>query len=518
MLSLGTDNYTDNLLAFNVTNTEVDFIRPELIEALGKYDLVRDCLLGEDHMKSLGEKYFPNPDKETYTPELYKRYIDRLSFLNATGLTQRTIVGKLFAKTPTVELPEVMKPMLDNVNGEGLAFDQLLEKCLAETFGFARIGLYADFRNVIPETVSIADAQELYPTITYCLAENIINWRINKYRKRLELVVVRETYESYEGFAVKVNPQYREFAIENERLVIRVHRETENTETKYEVIEEYFPTLPGGKPWTIIPFAIIGASDNDWNIDEPPLYQIATYDKSLARNSADIEEAAVLVGQPTPYVSGITEEWAKEMEIESLKMGSGRFVPLEDANSKVGLVQANAQTLIDKLMEEKMKILRHLGATVFSVDSLAQDQTATGAIFQALQIHAQLVTTSRNVVDGIKKAVGFAAMYLGIDPEDNEEIEIKLNADVLDNPLGVTGLQTASQLYKDGLLTWEEVREQLRVQGLTQYTPEEAKELIEEEGLGDYVDPNAPMIGEDQMPVENELQIEEEPVGTDRNQ
>ena len=238
--------------------------------------------------------------------------------------------------------------------------------------------------------------------------------------------------------------------------------------------------MADGQPWSIIPFSIIGATDNDWTIDEPPLYQISTYDLALYRNSADLEEAAFYVGQPTPYVAGITTTAADAMGIRRWKMGSGRFLPLKDSNAKVGLVQARAETMLDKMIDWKMSILRHLGATVFSTEKLADDQTATGAIYQALQIHAPLVTTSRNVVEAFTKVLKFAGLFVGIsDPE--EEIEVKLNSEILDNPLGITGLQMTQELYLNKLITWQEAREQVRVQGIALHTPDEAREIIEED-------------------------------------
>ena len=168
-------------------------------------------------------------------------------------------------------------------------------------------------------------------------------------------------------------------------------------------------------------------------------------------------------------------------------MGSGQAITLPDAGSSVGLVQANPQTMTQTLMESKYKLLRQMGAVV-SEDRMDSEQTATGAIYQALQNHASLVSTSRNVTDAVRKATGFAAMFLGLDP-DSEDIKIKLNSDVIDNPLGVTGLQTALQLWRDAAITWDELREQLRVQGLTLHTPEEAQALIDEEGLGDVEEP-----------------------------
>lgn len=481
-------------------NNEVDFERVELQEVMIKYITIRDCLLGEANVKDRGEVYLPRPsDEETNEENIrYEKYIRRATFLNATGLTQRTIIGKLFNKPPTIELPSRLEMLKKNVNGEGLSFAQLIEQALAETFAFGRCGLYADFDvGSDTESVSIAESEGMLPTIMLVKAENIINWRIDKTRKKVIMVVVREFYEVYDKFSVRLLPQYRVFSLDkNDVLTVQLYRAKEKNEyynygtgtrrnvldlqeSKYTVVESHKPKLPNGEYWDIIPFAIIGSIDNDWTIDDPPLYQIATYDIALYRNSADIEEAAFYVGQPTPYVAGIDREWIDDMELNEMRWGSGKFIPLEHADSKLGLIQASPETMLDTLIDHKMSILRHLGATVFSTEKLAEDQTATGAIYQALQVHAPLVTTSRNVVEAFEKVLGFAAMFMGIDP-DSEQLEVKLNSDILDNPLGITGLQMALQLWKDGAITWEELREQLRVQGIAQHSAEEAKKMIEE--------------------------------------
>ena len=476
-----------------ISNTSNSVERPELEEAMQKYQTVRDCMMGQDHIKSKGELYLPRPNTEISVKEdvRYVAYLQRAVFLNATGHTVRTIVGKLFSKAPTIELPVEMESMIQNVNGEGLAFDQLMEKCVSEVFSMGRCGIYADFPIVKAEAASLAETEMMSPSLVMVKAEDIINWEIDRYSQKLKLVVVREKYEEREGYAVKIKYQYREHRLEKGVYTVNVHRPAdqvdrgfeEGLQQDYEIVETNTPMLPGGQPWDTIPFAIMGSVNNDWEIDDPPVYSIANYDLALYRNSADAEESAFLAGQPTLYVSGIDEQWAEDMGITNFKMGSGQVIPLPEKGSTVGLVQANPQTMTQSLMEDKYKVLRHLGA-VFVEEKMDSEQTATGAIYQALQTHATLITTSRNVTDAIRKVTGFAAMFLGIDPE-SEDIKIKLNSEILDNPLGVTGLQTALQLWKDGGMSWDEFREQLRIQGLTLHTPEEALELIEQEGLGD---------------------------------
>lgn len=470
------------------TKTEVDTERPELVEMMPKYEKIRDCLKGEDCVKKMGEKYLPRPsvDEDEFSVEDERRYFDylkRATFLNATGFTQRTTVGKLFTKAPTIDLPMQLEPMRENVNGEGLAFEQLIELVVAEVFAFGRGGICADFMANDMSPMSMADSRMLTPTLMFARAEDIINWRIDKKTQCLTMLVIREFYETYDNFATMIKPQYRVFRLDP-YLTVEIYRplsKYDTTETEnFKIVESYQPTLPNGDRWTMIPFANIGSNNNDWELDEPPLYSMATYDFALFRNSADLEEMAHLMGQVTPYAAGMDANFVKEFELHKMRFGSSRFIPLRDPNAKIGLVQAKPDTMLSKLTQEKYDILRKLGSTVFSIDSMQDDQTATAAVYQSIQIHAPLVTTSRNVVSAINKAIRFAAMFVGIDPS-TDEIEIKLNSDIIDNPLGIAGVETVLNLWKAGAITFIELREQLRVQGITLHSPEEAESMIDEE-------------------------------------
>ena len=495
-------------------NKKVNAIRPELQDAMIKYGKIRDCLDGEEAVKGKGELYLPRPSGDFNTradDRRYQAYKERASFLGATALTQRTVVGKLTAKPPTTELPVQMEGMLEDVNGEGLAFSQLLEHGLGEVFAMGRGLFIADFQNIGLREVSIAETKELSPVIRFYRAEDIVNWRVDKMRRSLTMVVVREINESFDEFLVEFREQYRVYLLEPKGVKVQIWREESpdslgygigNTK-KFDVVEEYYLLLPGGAPWTEIPAAIVGSSNNDWTIDPPPLHAISLLDLSLLRNSADREDATFRLGQPTPYTVGVESESEDDLELKNLRFGSGVFIPLPEGAS-IGLVEAKPNTMIDALEKDKMKRLEYQGATIFSPEDIAVDQTATGAVFQALQAHAPLVTTGRNVVDALRKAVGYAAMFLGIEP-DSDEIEIKLNSDIIDQPLGVAGLQTINQLYKDGLLTFDEAREQLRIHQLTLHDAEEAKELMAEEGLGELGDTaeEAPdFSGNEDAPVE----------------
>ena len=97
-------------------------------------------------------------------------------------------------------------------------------------------------------------------------------------------------------------------------------------------------------------------------------------------------------------------------------------------------------------------------------------------------MHAPLISSSRNVVDAFRKAFRFASKFVGAEPAA-DAIEITLNSDLLDSALGPMGLTQALQLWQASAITWDKMREQLKIHGLTKYDPEVALELIQEEGF-----------------------------------
>ena len=468
----------------------VNATHPNLLPFWEQYQTIHDCLRGELYVKDQAELHLPRPDafsEKKGDPRRYKDYIKRASFLGVTSRTLRATVGKLFSKGPSITLPALLDPMIRNVNGYKLSVYQLLEQSLAEVFAYGRAGLYVDFLNVKGGILSSADREEISPTINLVRGPDIRNWRIDRNLRKLVMVVIREDYEVYDQFAVSIYDQYRVFRIENGVLMIDIWRQ--DAEGKFYIYANYFPKDYSGAPWTEIPFALFGAIDNDWTIDDPPLYPIASLDLQLYRNSADLEESAFIAGQPTFVLSGIDEKYMQDLQKTGLRVGGRNLIPVKQGGNAT-LLQAQANNLILELMRKKMDILRAFGATLFVPNQLGTDQTATGAVYEALSMHAPLISSSRNVVDAFLKAFRFAAKFVGADPAP-DAIEITLNSDLLDSALGPMGLTQAMQLWQANAITWDEMREQLKIHGLTKYDPEVALQMIQDEGFA-----NAPITEE----------------------
>ena len=474
----------------------VDFVRPELVEVLPSYQIIYDCLKGEQHLKCLGDRYLPRPstDKTTDEEERYKRYLQMALFLNVTHRTQSSIVGKLFSKPPTIKLPMELEPMLKNADGTGLSLRQLIEKTLATVFAYGRALLLADYRNMGDPFMSVADAEFVYPHLRLIAPENLINWQIDPISRRVTMIVVQESEDVFTGFAVKKEKRWRHYSIEDGRVVIKVWATVSN---RQEVIEEIIPLKSDGSTWDVIPGAIIGATDNDWGVDQPPLYPIASLDLQLYKSYADLNEYAHLIGQPSVFISGLEEGYAAREWKGGLRIGSRNLVPLPP-DAAASILQANPQTVTADMATRLQELLRSFGATLYIPGQVGQDQTATGAVYEALQSHAPLISASRNVVDAFTKSLNFASEYVGANVDD---IVLELNSDMLDNPMGVAGIPVVVQLRDAGLLTWDETRKQLEINQLTLHDAEEALKIIEEERQANQPDP-VPAPDEEEEPSE----------------
>ena len=129
-------------------------------------------------------------------------------------------------------------------------------------------------------------------------------------------------------------------------------------------------------------------------------------------------------------------------------------------------------------------------------------------------MHSPLISASRNVIEAFRKVMEYAAAYVGANVDD---ITLELNSDMLDNPMGITGLPLVIQLKEAGLLTWDEVRKQLELNQLTLYDADEALQRIQEEEMGAFGDRGMeePMVSDRTTDDEEAVMVKGEDDGMD---
>ncbi len=470
----------------------VSFVKKELKLLLSLYYLIRDCIDGEVKIKAGKTKYLPQPNAEDESEEnqaRYKAYIERAVFYNVTARTLKGLVGQVFLRDPVIEVPSLLKIVEEDANGGGVSLTQSAKKAVAFVLAHGRAGLFVDY----PATEGVAsraqlEAGDIRPTVNIYEPWRVINWRTTTRgaKEILSLVVLSETYvASDDGFEAKEAEQFR---------VLRLGKSLENVEAgidesedvytveiwqksggKFGIAETYQPRDSSGALLKEIPFTFIGAENNDVEIDNPPLYDLASLNIGHYRNSADYEESCFIVGQPTPYFAGLTEEWVNKVMKGVVTLGSRAAVPLPEGGT-AGLLQAESNTMPYEAMQHKERQMVALGAKL--VEQTTVQRTATEADLEATSENSTLSSSAKNVSAAYKWGLEWCAEFVGV-PATGIKFELNTDFDIA-NMTPQERQQTISE-WQAGAISFSEMREGLRKAGVAKLDDKKAKAEIDAE-------------------------------------
>lgn len=447
---------------------EVDYVRPELIDMKLRYQEVSDCVAGEKAVKAQGVRYLPNPDPVS-SPSMmesvrYANYKMRAVFFNVTKKTRNGLLGQVFLRDPTFKLPTACRQLEKNCDGSGVSLKQLAKAAVSHNLDFGRCGIFVDF----PQTdrqVSRADllSGTVQPTLNLYHPADIRNWRTITVNGKtlLSLVVLAEWYaKSDNGFKAERAIQFRVLRLEPGAPTKNGHQYTQQIYREGNTLDKIVPRDGKGKLIEEIPFTFIGAETNNSDIDEPPLHDLASVNLAHYRNSADYEESVFLVGQPTPWASGLTEHWVKEVLGGELQIGSRAVIPLPE-NGACGLLQAEPNQLAKEAMDGKERQMVALGAKL--VEQKQVQRTATEANQDEASETSVLSTIASNVSAAIKFALEWAAIFTGEVTQDGDArskaVDYKLNTKYDLTKLDATMLSAVIKAWQSEALTDEEMRD-----------------------------------------------------------
>jgi len=471
----------------------VAYTRSEVIKNFPKWEQTRDCLEGELAIKAAGVKYLPEPqlsgeDKK----ERYKSYKKRAVFYNVTGRTAQGLVGQVFSKDPTIELPPGTEFFEGDVDGAGNTLEQQSKGLVSDILSTGRAGLLADFPTLAPGQVATKadiEAGRIRPRIIPYTAEQIINWRESNVggETLLTLLVLSENAVVMDdGFEFGTEPRWRVMRLENpeDRAISFVQAESwrkkdrpENKDDIYEIAEGPFTILDHrGQPLKKIPFTFVGSTNNDADVDEAPLYDISTLNLAHYRNSADVEESSFLVGQPTLVLAGLTQDWVDKNMAGGIAFGSRSAIML-NAGADASLLQSESNNLPKELMLQKEDQMKALGAKL--IEPKKVQSTATEAAIAETSEASVLSSLAKNVSQAYEKALAFAGNFLG--EYDPEKFIYELNTDFSIAKMNAQERQQLIAEWQSELITWSEAREGLRKAGVAYEKDEDARRLIDSE-------------------------------------
>jgi len=448
---------------------------PDYDKFLPRWNQVRDCVEGAPAVKarsggksgslnnSAGTKYLPAP--EDATQGRYDAYLTRANYVNFTGHTKEGMLGMVFRKDTTYEIPETLSYLEENATGGGLSLEQLIMDVIGDSTEIGRYGILVDYPEVEESlTQAQVQARGLRAALLPYPAESVINWRTEVVDgvKKLSLVVLREPTQelSDDGFSFKEVIKHRVL-----RLTDGVY--TQELYDKNEELElESIPRKADGSTWSEIPFIFAGAQNNDETIDKAPLYDLSEVNLAHYRNSADYEESSFMVGQPTPVLAGLTKSWADEYQKNGVVFGSRNAVLLPEGGS-AELLQAAPNSMPKEGMEMKEQQMIMIGARL--IQDSSGIETAEAAKIRFAGQNSKLGVIVKNVEEAIIKCLMWAQEFMG----GEQEVTIEINKEFYDKSLDAQQIMAIIQLADRGTLSESDLRDISRKAGLTDKTDDE---------------------------------------------
>lgn len=368
--------------------TITDYTHPSYDQFAPLWRKVRDASAGEDAVKAAGKLYLPDPDETANDSSLrYQKYLARAVYFNATGRTLSGLLGVAYANWPALTMSRTIDPLRMDADGSGVDLIGQSQGVLADILKTGRAGLLADWTRG-PEvkrarTLAEAEAAGTRPFVLSFSAEQILTWEL--IRGKLTRVVLKIFQDQYVDGEVRQLPTLLELLIVDDIYTIRTW--VRHTSAGNFILTETVPTNI-----SYIPFTFVGAVNNDSSPDTPPLLDLANLNLAHYRNSADFEESAFLMGQPTLAISGVTEDWREKQGGVVLGARSALVLPQD---GRAELLQVAPNTLAETAMDRKEKMMAAMGARLLAPGEAVK--TATQSAAETKAAYSQLSLACDNV-------------------------------------------------------------------------------------------------------------------------
>jgi hypothetical protein len=437
----------------------------------------RDAVSGSVAIKAKKARYLPVPETESggaggsatglihgseetrgTSTVRYRSYLKRAVYTNFTGRTKNALVGAVFRKDPTIEIPAGLEYLAYDATGDGLSLAQLAKDELSNVLEVGRAGFLVDYPQA-PEGLSAEDVSklDLRASIVPYTAEQVINWRaeVIRGRKLLVLVVLEEDYETdSDEFGHKTEKQHRVLRLTEEGYSQQLYRDDEPYS------DEAFPKRSDGSAWYEIPFIFAGSKNNDYSIDDAPLADIAEVNLAHYRNSADYEESCFLTGQPSLFVThSLSQEQWDAYNPNGITLGSRAGHVLGEKGSAT-LVQADANTLVREAMNAKMQEMISIGARI--ITDRSANETAEGARIRFASENSVLGDVVNNLSEALKKCIEWVGEFMGV----SGDVEFYLNTEFYDKTVDPQMVMSMVTLLDREIIGEQDIFDRLKAAGL----------------------------------------------------
>lgn len=474
----------------------VDNKHPNYTTRLPDWEQMGECYAGERIIKQRRTKYLPpttgmvldgiektGPDGGK---EAYDAYLARAVFPDFVKQGIEAMVGIMHREAARVEVPEVMKPMLENISGTGESIQMFLRRMNEWQLLYGRAGILVD----VPTGQTVDKAK---PYLSLYAAPRIINWddgaRIEG-KQHLEFVVLDESDdERTAGFEWEFKNRYRicqmsgSIPTNNElpppnpvNNATGVYRTAKVEQNDADLTNAAWtnPSL-GGKTLDAIPFIFVNTKDLASSPDDPPLLGLSNLCLAIYRGEADFRQNLHMQGQDTFVIIGAEDE-------KKTRLGAGARVSLpRDGDAKFVGVGADGLQAQKEAIDADKAMAAELTSRLFD---------STGTSYQsgeALRIRVSAKTATLRTIaltgaEALRQALVLMARWMNVSEAEIEKIVVEPNTDFADTSAASRTALELQQAKTMGFpLSQKSLHRFAAQQGLTVLTFEEEQAEIEKE-------------------------------------
>jgi hypothetical protein len=163
-------------------HTKPDYAHPAYREMMLRWQIVHDIRSGTANIRTRAEYYLPRYEAEELPDWISRVNMTYVNDWYASTLEEHVGLGLGEPIQFDKEVPEVLIPMLEDVDGEGNQIDVAAEQWLDAAMHFGHGVLFTDY----PVTTNVANKEQeralnIRPYVTWYPAPHILNWRTVKF-------------------------------------------------------------------------------------------------------------------------------------------------------------------------------------------------------------------------------------------------------------------------------------------------------------------------------------------------
>jgi hypothetical protein len=389
---------------------KVATLHPKYTLRLKEWTRIRDCLEGEETIKSKNETYLPRPEGMTgIYAKAYDSYKERAHFPLICPYALAGALGIIINKLPEFILPSQLSYLLKEATKDGRTLQQLFIDTIIEVFITGRVPLTID---IIPEVNEFRFVQYK--------AEDLTNWKssFKSAVKSIAIAVLKEQQnDALDIFNSTGNEVYRVLHLEQyidpndglkkQLFKISVFGETGVKGFSREIVPNYM-----GRVIDEIPLFMAGSINNSFNIQPIPLISVANCSVQIYRKEADLANSEFLSCNPTLVVTGAIAD----NNIPNV-VGSSVMIVLPNEMARVAYTKTDTAALThvkDHIKDLYEEAIRH-GVSI--LDARKGVEAAEALRIRQETQSSTLYSIYMSVLKSIESGLKMMCKWAGISPE-----------------------------------------------------------------------------------------------------